>query len=135
MGNLIPKEAKKEITDRYAAEVLWVALFQTTSNCDETGHPLITDCSNECAGTGYLRKVHAFTSAQSGEDAVLSGTTTSWSGLTLTNPARFAVVYVYSGANVNKIRGVYDFGSDIPCVSGTLTITWNASGVIKVSST
>jgi len=142
MASVIPAAAKLEIATAWAAETLWVALFTAppATNCESQTN--LSTCTGQCTSTaGYDStnggKLHAFTFDTSGSDALLRTvgvTTTSWTGLTLVTPARYAVVYKHTGANAGPIRGVFDFGSNYSCTNGTLTITWNASGVIKVSS-
>lgn len=137
MASVIPAAAKLEITAVWAAETLYVALVALPTNVETQTD--ISTVTNQCTGAGYVAggKVHVFESAASGSDALLRTvgvTTTSWTGLTLATSARYAVVYKRTAANVGLIRGIFDFGADYPCASGTLTITWNTSGLIKVSS-
>ena len=141
MASVIPAAAKLEITTAWANEALWVALFTAppAANCESQTN--LSTCTGQCTGAGYDStnggKLHVFESAASGSDALLRTvgvTTTSWTGLTLVTPARYAVVYKHTGANAGPIRGVIDFGSNYSCTNGTLTITWSTSGLIKVSS-
>jgi len=133
MASVIPANAKKEVTDAWAAESLYVALFLSTSNC--ASQSIYSACTNECAGTGYTTggQVLTTTSAYSSSDAVLDAADSAWTAASFTG-ARYAVVYVKSGATADKIRAIFDFGSDASVTSGTMTIMWNASGLIKVSS-
>jgi hypothetical protein len=134
--SVIPSAAKLEITAGWAAEStaghLRAALFLATSNCETQS--LYSGCSDECAGTGYTAggNLITVTSVVDGIDAKLAGTTSVWTTLTLASgAARYAVVY----ETVNsRIRGVFYLGGDYPCTAGTLTITWNPAGLIKVSS-
>ena len=134
MASSIPKEAKNEFIARWlpAVETEWkVALFLSTSNC--LTQSTYAACTNEVAnGNGYTTGGAVLAGRTSGyvdtNNVYLDGTDSSWGSSTFT--ARYAVVY----ETVNGyIRGRYDFGGDKPVSSGTLSILWNASGMIKIS--
>jgi hypothetical protein len=137
MASVIPKEAKLELTDRWKNEDLWVALFQATSNCTTDGISTYAACTNQCTGTNYTAGgilLDTPTSSLSGQDAILNATDSLWSACTLSQPAKYAVVYVKTGTTAGLIRGVFDFGTAATVTNGTLTIQWSNSGLIKVSS-
>jgi hypothetical protein len=136
MASVIPKEVKKEQTDKWNAEVLYVALFRSTSNCATDGISTYAGCTNECTGTGYTAggKLLTTSSAYSTLDAILGAVDAAWTGCILNNPARYAVVYCYSGTNAGLIRGVFDLGGDVALASsGVFTVHWNITGLIKVT--
>ncbi len=85
-----------------------------------------------CAvGTGYTaggNTVAGKTAAYSGNNAYITATALQFTTLTAT--PHYAVLYETTGG---KIRSQIDFGADYPVVGGTLTLTWNANGIIKVS--
>jgi hypothetical protein len=129
--SVIPQATKLEVTAKWAAETLKVALFTAAYSEASTVYSVTNECTNG-SGAGYTAggKVTAFTSEATGVDAKLAGTTTQWTSLT--TAARYAVVY--STAAGLPIRGIFYLGTDYPCSNGTLTITWSANGLIKVSS-
>ena len=132
----IPKYYKKEITDGLATEgtanKLKLALFTTA-------HPYANAVTqehyadivyNECSGTGYTaggKLLTSVTSLNVGNVARLTADSVIWTSVTVT--ARYAVLY---NTDTGHIRAQYDLGSERTVVSGTLTIAWNASGVLEV---
>jgi hypothetical protein len=134
MASSIPRQLKKALTDGWAAETLYVALFNKNYTIPSDGKYSVT---NEASGTGYTAggvalstKTSAYTETT---NAVLDAGDTVFSGVlfVLPNAPRFAVVYETA---TNLIRGVFDLGGDrVVSPQGTLTILWSASGIIKVS--
>ena len=58
---------------------------------------------------------------------------TSWSSVTFT--ARYAVVYKSTGtASTSALIALIDFGGDQAVSSGTFSITFDSTGVIKADS-
>lgn len=137
MANVIPKEVKKEIIDGYIAET-WKAVLLTNLFTYVSGtHVLYTDLTNEVVGTGYTAGGKSVTKAAwnggSGyvdtTNAMLDATDVAWTGATFAN-VRYVAVYETTG---NKIRAIYDFGADKSVTTGTFTVQWSASGLIKIS--
>lgn len=137
MANLIPKAVKKEQTDAWVAETWKVCLLKNTYSPDAS-HVVYADVSaHEITGTGYTAGGASMlpaskSSAYSGNDAVLDASDVAWTGATFTSAARYAVCYETTG---NKIRGIFDLGSDYTVTAATFTLVWSASGLIKVLTT
>jgi hypothetical protein len=68
---------------------------------------------------------------------VMTGANVSWPSATFTAPnaARFGAVYdsTPGTAATNPLIGYIDFGADQSPQNGTLSITWNAAGIVNVS--
>ncbi len=133
MASSVPKQIKKALTDGWAAETLYVALFNKNYVVPSDGKYSVT---NEVSGTGYTAggiTLDTKTSAYSETiNAVFDAADTVFSGvlLVMPNAPRYAVIY----DSVSKlIRGVFDLGGDrVVSPLGTLTILWNATGIIRV---
>lgn len=137
MANQIPKEFKKELTDRIVAGVEAthkVALLLNTYSFVD-GHDLYTDVTAwEHAATGTYGTGGATlagrASTNSGTSAVLDATDLSWGpGATLSN-VRYACWYETA---TSKIRGIFDLGASFGCTNGTFTLQWSASGLLVIS--
>ncbi len=136
MASEVPKQLKKKLTDGWAAETLYVALFNKNYVIPTDGKYSTT---NEVSGTGYTAGGIALGTKTSAYvdtvDAVLDAADTVFSGVlfVLPNAPRFAVVYETA---TNLIRGKFDLGGDrVVSPLGVLTVLWNAEGLLKVSET
>ena len=134
MASSVPKQLKKALTDGWAAETLYVALFNKNYVVPTDGKYSTT---NEASGTGYTAGGIALGTVTSAyvdtTNAVLDAADTVFSSVlfVLPNAPRYAVIYETA---TDLIRGVFDLGGDrVVSPLGTLTILWNASGLIKVS--
>jgi len=62
----------------------------------------------------------------------LDAADTTWASSTIT--ARYAVVYASTGtASTSPLIGYVDFGSDQSSTNGNFTITWDATGIVRVT--
>ena len=129
----ISKYYKKTLTDALVAlsPPLKCCLLLNTFTIG-AGHQHYSDVSAwECSGAGYTAGGAALTTPASslvGNNAKFTAAATVWTGLTTT--ARYAVVYDPTTGN---IVSEHDLGGDKACTGGTLTLTWNASGICVVS--
>lgn len=132
----VPKFYKKEIVDALVAET-WKCALLTSGHTINAGtqQTYANVSANEVSavGTGYtaggntvVGKVANYDGT--GLNAYITATALQFTGLTAT--PHYAVLYETAGG---KIRSQIDFGADYPVVAGTLTLTWNANGIIKVS--
>ena len=134
MADLIPKFYKKSITDDLAAATLKLALFTSSYTPSANTDELYSGLSNEVSssGTGYTTGGATVVSKASAyidtTNAALDAADVAWSSATFT--ARYGVLYNTADS---KIVAVYDFGGDKVVTGGTFTVTWNASGLVKVS--
>jgi hypothetical protein len=86
---------------------------------------------NECTGAGYTAGGVALTTPASsavGANAKFTAANTVFSAVTVT--ARYAVVY---DPTTGHIVSQHDLGGDKVVTGGSLTLTWNASGILTVS--
>ena len=91
--------------------------------------------TNEVSGTGYTAggvTLTGYTSGLSGSTAYITFSDQSWSNSTIT--ARGCLIY--NSSKSNKAVAVFDFGSNVVSVSGTLTVdfpTAGASALIRIA--
>lgn len=134
MASQIPKAAKKAITDGYAAETLYACLLTSTFPNTLGAYAVYGDLTNEVVGTGYVaggKEVTGRTSAYSTNDAVLDATADiAWPASTF---ADVKYIAVYSNGATKSIRAIMELATPQSVTSGTFTIQWNASGIIKVA--
>ena len=140
MANVIPKEVKKEQIDGYIAET-WKAVLLDNTFTYVTGTYItyadLLASGTEIVGTGYTAAGAAVTKSAWGAgsgytgttNAMLDATDVAWTTATFA-AARFVAVYETTGG---LIRAIYDFGADKSVTTGTFTVEWNASGLIKIS--
>jgi len=133
MASVIPKEAKKEITDGWVAETHKVALLVGYAFVD--GHDVYADVSGweHPNGSGYTTGGAVLAGRVSTNVALTAkfdATDTSWGpGASLTN-VNYAVIYETTGG---KIRDVKDLLGTFSCVDSIFTIVWNAGGIVVIS--
>ena len=143
MASSIPKAHRKEITDAYVTDNLYVALFTSGGwvyDATNAGHNtyaniIAAGCTEVSAvGTNYVTGGYALAGEASSyvgatNVAILTANATTVAAATFT--CRYAVIYKATGG---LIRAVIDLGGDKTVTSGTMTITWDATnGIIKVS--
>ena len=98
-----------------------LALFDATATLDATTTAYAT--ANEVSGTGYTaggKLLTNVTPTSSGTTAFADFDDLVWTASTFT--ARGAQIFNNSAAN--KSVGTFDFGSNIPVVSGNFTVTF-----------
>ena len=136
MANEIPKLVKKDIVDGFAAETLYACLLTNAFPNTAGAYDLYADLSAwELAdGNGYSTGGKAITGAAgSYVDTVngkLDADDTPWPASTF---AAVRYVVVYNFLATKKIRGIYKFNADKSVTSGTFTVEWNSSGLMKIS--
>jgi hypothetical protein len=116
-----------------------VSLHTSTYTPNQDTHDFYDDLTNEVAnGNGYTTGGATLTKADSTYDAAsnetrMDGTDVVWSASTIT--ARYAVIYVSTGtAGTSRLLGYIDFGADVVSVAGDFTITWAATGILKITA-
>jgi hypothetical protein len=98
-----------------------LALFDATATMDATTANYST--ANEVSGTGYTaggKRLTNSTPTTSGTTAYTTFTDLVWTASTFT--ARGAQIFNFDQAN--RCVAVFDFGSNIPVVSGNFTLTF-----------
>jgi hypothetical protein len=136
-GNFIAKAFNKEID--WDTDTIKVALLTSSYTPNQDTHDYFDDVSAaEVTGVGYTAGGNTLASKTNTYDAatnviVLDAADTTWSASTIT--ARYAVVYDASGgsASTNPLIGYVDFGSNQSSSNGNFTITWDATGIVRVT--
>lgn len=136
-GNAIKAAFNGEID--WDTDTIKVALLSSAHTPNQDTHDYWDDVSaNEVSGTGYTAGGATLASKTSTYDGannvlVLDAADVVWSASTIT--ARYAVIYNDSGATAAQkaLIGYVDFGSDQSSTNGNFTITWDATGIVRVT--
>lgn len=136
-GNFLKQALNKEID--WDSDTIKVALLSSSYTPNQDTHDYYDDVvANQVTGTGYTTGGITLTSKTSTYDGtnnviVLDAADVTWSSSTIT--ARYAVIYNDSGAtNASKaLIGYVDFGSDQSSTNGNFTITWDSTGIVRIT--
>jgi len=136
-GQFLSQALNKEID--WDSDTIKVALLTNAYTPNQDAHNYYDDVvANEVTGTGYTaggntlaNKTNAYNSSTN--VIVLDADDTTWASSTIT--ARYAVVYDATPAtNATKpLIGYVDFGSDQSSSNGNFTITWDATGIVRIT--
>lgn len=136
-GNFLSQALNKEID--WDTDTIKVALLTNSYAPDQDAHNYFDDVvAFEVTGTGYtaggeslLNKTNTYNGATN--TITLDADDVTWSASTVT--ARYAVVYdAAPGSNAtNPLIGYVDFGSDQSSSNGNFTITWDATGIVRIT--
>ena len=136
-GQFLSQALNKEID--WDTDTIKVALLSNAYTPDQDAHNYLDDVvANEVSGTGYTaggntlaNKTNAYNSATN--VIVLDADDTTWSSSTIT--ARYAVIYDATPATnaTRPLIGYVDFGSDQSSSNGNFTITWDATGIVRIT--
>lgn len=136
-GQFISQALNKEID--WDTDTIKVALLTNAYTPDQDAHNYYDDVvANEVTGVGYTaggntlaNKTNAYNSATN--VITLDADDTTWSSSTIT--ARYAVVYDATPATnaTRPLIGYVDFGSDQSSSNGNFTITWDATGIVRIT--
>lgn len=136
-GQFLSQALNKEID--WDTDTIKVALLTNSYTPDQDAHNYFDDVSTfEVTGTGYTQggntlanKTNTYNSATN--VIVLDADDTTWSSSTIT--ARYAVIYDASPATnaTRPLIGYVDFGSDQSSSNGNFTITWDATGIVRIT--
>ena len=136
-GNFLLKALNKEVD--FDTDTIKVALVTSSYTPNQDTHDYWDDVvANEASGTGYTTGGNTLASKTATYDAgtnviVLDAADVTWSSSTIT--ARYAVVYDDSGATnaAKTLIGYVDFGSDQSSTNGNFTITWDSTGIVRIT--
>lgn len=136
-GQFLAKALNKEVD--FDSDTIKVALVSSAYTPNQDTHDYWDDVvANEVAGSGYTAGGQALASKTVTYDSannviILDAADPVWSNSTVT--ARYAVVYDDSGAtNAQKVLvGYIDFGSDQSSTNGNFTVTFDATGIIRIT--
>lgn len=137
-GQFLSQALNKEID--WDTDTIKVALLTNSYTPDQDVHNYLDDVvTYEVTGaTGYTaggntlaNKTNSYNSATN--VITLDADDTTWSSSTIT--ARYAVIYDATPAtNATKpLIGYVDFGSDQSSSNGNFTITWDATGIVRIT--
>lgn len=118
------------------ADTIKLMLCTSTYTPNRGTHRYKSDITNEISGTGYTatgNTVGSMGSNIASNVYSITGANASWPASTFT--ARYAVLYDSTPATdaTRPLIGYVDFGADQSPSNGTLSITWNASGIGQVT--
>lgn len=135
-GNFLLKALNKEVD--FDSDTIKVALLTSSYTPNQDTHDYFNDVSaNEVSGTGYTAGGATLASKTATYDAgtnviVLDAADITFSSSTIT--ARYAVVYGSTGtASTSPLIGFVDFGSDQSSTNGNFTITWDSTGIVRIT--
>ena len=105
---------------------------------DQDAHDFFNDVTGEISGTGYTAggetlgtKTVTYDTATN--ETRLDAADTSWSSASFT--ADHAIVYMDSGsAATSPLLGYVNLDGDQTVSSGTFTITWASTGILKITA-
>ena len=135
-GNFLLKALNKEVD--FDSDTIKVALLTSSYTPDQDAHDYFNDVSAyEVTGTGYTTGGSTLASKTATYDSannvvILDAADTTWASSTIT--ARYAVVYDSTGtASTSALIGYVDFGSDQSSTNGNFTITWDSTGIVRIT--
>ena len=136
-GSFLGKALNKEVD--WDSDDIKVALLSSAYTPNQDTHDYYDDVlANEVTGTGYTAGGLSLTGKTNTYDAannviVLDAADAVWSASTIT--ARYAVIYDNSGAtNAQKaLVGYVDFGADQSSTNGNFTVTWDNTGIVRIT--
>lgn len=135
-GNFLLKALNKEVD--FDTDTIKVALLSSSYTPDQDAHDYYNDVSTyEVSGTGYTAGGNTLASKTATYDSannviVLDAADTTWASSTIT--ARYAVIYDSTGtSSTSALIGYVDFGSDQSSTNGNFTITWDSTGIVRIT--
>lgn len=135
-GNFLLKALNKEVD--FDSDTIKVALLTSSYTPSQDTHDYFNDVSTyEVSGTGYTAGGNTLASKTATYDSgtnviVLDAADTTWASSTIT--ARYAVIYDSTGtASTSALIGYVDFGSDQSSTNGNFTITWDSTGIVRIT--
>ena len=136
-GQFLSQALNKEID--WDSDTIKVALLTNSYTPNQDAHNYLDDVvAAEVTGTGYTaggntltNKTNTYNSATN--VITLDADDTTWSSSTIT--ARYAVIYDATPASnaTRPLIGYVDFGSDQSSSNGNFTITWDATGIVRIT--
>jgi hypothetical protein len=136
-GNFVVKSFNKEID--WDSDTIKVALLTNAYTPNQDAHDYFDDVvANQVTGTGYTsggltlaNKTNTYNSSTN--VIVLDADDVTWASSTIT--ARYAVIYDATPATdaTRPLIGYVDFGSDQSSSNGNFTITWDSTGIVRVT--
>lgn len=136
-GQFLGKALNKEID--WDSDTIKVALLNNSYNPDQDAHDYFDDVvAAEVTGTGYTAGGYTLSNKTNTYDpavnvVILDADDVTWASSTIT--ARYAVVYdaTPGTAATNPLIGYVDFGADQSSSNGNFTITWDSTGIVRMT--
>lgn len=136
-GSMLAKALNKEID--WDTDDIKVSLHTSTYVPDQDVHDYYDDvAATEVTGTGYTAGGISLATKTLTYDAannviVLDAADVTWGASTIT--ARYAVIYdnTPTTAATKPLLGYVDFVSDQSSTNGNFTITWDATGIFRLT--
>jgi hypothetical protein len=122
----------------WVTDTIRVSLHTATYAPNQDTHTFFSDTTNEIVGTGYTAGGVALGTKSTSYDSTTNETrliaaNAQWTAASFT--AAFAVVYKDTGTGATSpLLGYVDFGGNETVTSGTFTIQWDATGVLKIAA-
>jgi hypothetical protein len=119
-------------------DTIKVALTTSSYTPNQDTHDFFDDVTNEVTGTGYSAGgatlgTKTLTYDTATNEVRLDAADAVWTTSTIT--ARYAVVYKSTGtASTSLLLGYVDFGGDQSTSSADFTISWDSTGVLKITA-
>jgi len=137
-GQFLAQALNKEID--WDSDTIKVALLTNSYTPDQDAHNYFDDVASfEVSGaTGYTSSGITLTNKTNtysgGSNVIiLDADDVTWTSSTIT--ARYAVIYDASPSTnaTRPLIGYVDFGSDQSSSNGNFTITWDATGIVRIT--
>jgi len=136
-GQFVQAAFNKEID--FDSDTIKVALLTNAYTPDQDAHNYFDDVvAHEVTGTGYTAGGNTLANKTNTYDSAtnvikLDADDTTWASSTIT--ARYAVIYDATPATnaTRPLIGYVDFGSDQSSSNGNFTITWDSTGIVRVT--
>jgi hypothetical protein len=135
-GQFLSQALNKEID--WDTDTIKVALLTNAYTPNQDTHNYYDDVvASQVTGTGYTAGGLTLTNKTNTyvpdtNTIILDAENVTWSSSTIT--ARYAVIYSVGGTNATSpLIGYVDFGSDQSSSNGNFTITWDATGIVRIT--
>jgi hypothetical protein len=136
-GQFLAKAVNKEID--WDSDTINVMLLSSAYTPNQDTHAYLSDVvASEVTGTGYTAGGKALTSKTvtynaAGKVVILTAADVTWAASTIT--ARYAVIYdATPGTNATRpLIGFVNFLTDQSSTSGNFVLTWDATGIIRLT--
>jgi hypothetical protein len=136
-GQFVQAAFNKEVD--WDSDTIKVALVTNAYTPDQDAHNYFDDVvANEVTGTGYTAGGSTLANKTNTYDSAtnvikLDADDVTWASSTIT--ARYAVIYDATPATnaTRPLIGYVDFGSDQSSSNGNFTITWDSTGIVRVT--
>jgi hypothetical protein len=131
-GQFLQKALNKEVD--FDSDTIKVALLTSSYSPNQDTHDYYDDVNTYEVSQGGVTLASKTSTYDSANNVIiLDAADVTWSSSTIT--ARYAVVYDDSPATngTKPLIGYVDFGSDQSSTNGNFTITWDATGIVRIT--